>query len=661
MSQILFRVTATTLCVVRIGLAQIDIQPGSEDLFDRIENEVEELDELDDLQWLQEHPYDLNRVTRFQLQSLPGVSAEDANKVVTYRRKVSRFGSLEELERIPDLDKRVARRIKPFVMISREEEVRGLTVDLRTRTVRDLQVRRGFREHDFLGSPFKSYIRLAAVKPGVFETGLLHEKDAGERMDDGLESGYLLARSVGPISRLMIGDYGLESGQGLVLWKGAGFGKGGDAATSVKKSARGIQPHRSTDEFNFQRGVALSTEIGFNESTLDLTTFFSSRRLASTVENQGVSSFYESGLFRTATEVQKEEGVRETMWGTRLTISSGKGWVTGATMYKATFDRKLFTGGATSSPQDHSTVAGVDAEVPLGDLLLFGEAARHLEGGAAWIAGMRIALRPKGSAVFLYRSYSDDFANLHAKGFGERDGTSNEHGFYLGLELKPFAWLVMNAYVDLFRFPVGTSVLPAPASGRELLLRGEIRVSPSIDLSVRYVAKVTQTMANFPDVFGREVEVLQDRVQDRARFGAVVEIARDFRWRARIEGSRVKYLHNGAHEDGFLLYQDVQWKMHTGLTVETRLIFFDTDSFDSRLYEYENDLRGVFSNPALFGQGMRWYVLFRFTLSEAVSLSIKYAETQKDGVKSSGSGLNEIDGDLDNRISAQLDLRIGDR
>jgi hypothetical protein len=87
-------------------------------------------------------------------------------------------------------------------------------------------------------------------------------------------------------------------------------------------------------------------------------------------------------------------------------------------------------------------------------------------------------------------------------------------------------------------------------------------------------------------------------------------------------------------------------------------VFFDTESYDSRVYAYENDLRGAFSNPSLYGRGRRWYVLVRSSLIDGVlTLSCKYAATQKDGARTISSGDAEIAGDLDDRFGLQIDLQ----
>ena len=92
--------------------------------------------------------------------------------------------------------------------------------------------------------------------------------------------------------------------------------------------------------------------------------------------------------------------------------------------------------------------------------------------------------------------------------------------------------------------------------------------------------------------------------------------------------------------------------------MEARVIFFDTDSFDSRVYEFENDVRGVFANPALFGRGMRWYALVRLKIAAFLGVSAKYAETYRDDVKTMGSGADAIARNVMSRLNIQLDISL---
>jgi len=156
----------------------------------------------------------------------------------------------------------------------------------------------------------------------------------------------------------------------------------------------------------------------------------------------------------------------------------------------------------------------------------------------------------------------------------------------------------------------------------------------------------------------REVRFLTDHDQHRIRMTFIHEATRSLRLKTRLEWTRIPGLPGLADEKGVMLFQDIRVATIAGLSVEGRLVFFQTDSYSTRIYEFENDVRGVFSVPVLYGTGKRWYILAQYEfLSDAV-VSFKFSETQKEGVRSLGSGPGEIEGDTENRITLQLDVLL---
>jgi hypothetical protein len=58
----------------------------------------------------------------------------------------------------------------------------------------------------------------------------------------------------------------------------------------------------------------------------------------------------------------------------------------------------------------------------------------------------------------------------------------------------------------------------------------------------------------------------------------------------------------------------------------------------------------------MYGKGIRWYLIIKYKPLKFLTLSTKYSETYKPDETSLSSGDNEIMGNIDNRISLQIDL-----
>lgn len=638
-----------------------------ESLLEFDERETDDSETLDLVEWLSDHPLDLNTATAAQLSIIPQLTPAEVSAITNYRALVRRFQSVEQLGAIPGNGDEILTKVRPFVVVNKSAERKRTpsydrtAIALRSRAVRDLQPRKGFRDNSFAGSPLKSYNRLTLSQGQHLQAGALFEKDAGERAADGFVSGYLALNDWSFIAQAVLGDYVIEAGQGLVLWRSSAPGKGSEAIAVTKRHGGAIQPYRSTDEFHFLRGAAVTSQLAIGEQTIAATAFYSQRALHASGTDSSVSSFYEEGLFRTDHERARKGSLQEKLFGGRLHVRSGNDWAVGGSFYRSTFDKpiiaeRLFEFGGRSA-----SAAGLDAEVNFGGgagsqshITLFGELARA--DGMAGIAGTILSFGRRTTMAMLFRSYSPRFVSLHAYGFGEGTRTKNERGFYLGAEAELTRGLRIAGYLDHYTFPWRTFSNPLPATGRDYLL--QILASPtrSLDLVLRYSNKTQEATEAATDSLLRSIRPMVDRQQHKLRLTAILQVSRNLRLKGRVEATAVEYAPLEKNERGFLFYHDLRYAPSRSLTLEARVIFFHTDSYDSRVYEYENDLRGVFANPALYGKGWRWYLLMRWSVADFISLAAKYAETRKDGVSSLGSGPTEIAGDLDNRLALQLEI-----
>ncbi len=629
-------------------------------LFEQNESEQEQLQLMDRVQWLRENPLDLNTATGNELALIPGITAHEAQTIIGLRNRVGKFVSVDQLSVIDDLGPTVVAKLVSYVVVERPERpaiaTRRPVLQVRSRVVRDLQPRGGFLDGSFVGSSVKTYSRIGLNVSKDIQAGVLLAKDAGEQFTTGFISGFIGTR-IGT-THVLLGDFTMQGAQGLVFGGGGSYGKGSDAVHSVVLSGSGLRPYRSSDEFNFFRGVGVAASVNVPPGVLRFSVLASRRQLGATVNDDGTfSAFYDAGYFRTENEIKKKNSVRESVIGGRLELVGQSHWLTGVSYYHSEFDRTKISESPFVFSGKVNDIAGADVSVRIGRMNGFAEVARSGQGGTAALAGSVITLSRSTQLAFVYRNYGATFDHLHAGGFGERSTTSNEYGFYVGIQSAVTRQLRFTGYIDHFRFPKPGATVPLPAAGNDLFCEVDMQVVPSLSLTGRYSQKNIHTSETITDELGRDMRAVVERSQHRARMTATYHITPAVRVRGRIEGTRVEYPLLHGHELGHLFFQEVRFRATERIVLEVRIVFFDTESFDSRLYEYENDIRGVFSNPALYGSGRRWYLLARYGLSDEIGVSMKYSETQKDGVLTMGSGSLEVAGDTDNRLSLQLDIQ----
>ena len=148
------------------------------------------------------------------------------------------------------------------------------------------------------------------------------------------------------------------------------------------------------------------------------------------------------------------------------------------------------------------------------------------------------------------------------------------------------------------------------------------------------------------------------RIKQSFRIELIYGLSKWVRLKTRMEYSKFYIRDAKLSEEGYLLSEDLRVQILNNLLFYGRAIFFKTDSFNSAIYEYENDLTGILSNVGLYGEGMRFYFVLRYRILNEVSVSFKYSETYKPKEKTLGTGYSEINGNLDNRIGLQLEFNL---
>lgn len=641
----------------------------AEDLLENSSQDTEDSQLLDELTRLQEHPLDLNAVSSEELQVIPGVTPFIAQSIVNYRERIGRFSSVAVLSAVDGMTRKLYSHLRKYVCVDGSTQRIGFT--MRSRAIRDLQERKGFQDGTYSNSPFKSYNRFVAEYSAKVEAGLLFEKDAGEQRLNDFTAGYVELKDLAFVSEAVLGDYILEVGQGIALWRSNGFSKGSEVVYPVKKIGRTVQPYLSSDENKFLRGGAATVRF----SEFEATAFYSNNRLDASFDTLGgIKSFDISGLHRTQSELDRQDAAREILFGGRIGFHKANIRQLGLTYYVSSFDKDVAAGRLFQFQGRDNNMLSLDYDVNFKNVNVFGEWARSYTGAVGGITGVLVRFDPvHGSSLdgangdpgrtivdmaLVVRNYPKDFISLHGFGFGENNGdTQNEFGIYTGVKIRATQFVEISAYYDQFKFPWQTYFNPLPTSGNDALVQTVFTIQRGLEVTIRYKNESKEDVQGTLDDLGREVKRLTDRTQQNFRVGVSFDVSERVRLRGRAELVDVQYDLYGQNGKGYLLYQDVRVNPTESLTLDGRLVFFDTDSYDTRLYEYESDIRGVSYNPGLYGKGRRLYLVAHYKVLGFLELSAKYAQTFLDGVKVVGSGEDTIRGDIASRISLQMEFK----
>ena len=622
---------------------------------------------LDELRHLEENPLDISNATAAELQQIPGVSAQTAYRIVSYRDRHSIEGK-GDLRNVPGIEPEVIDALEPYVTFSGNSP-RSLsqpTLSLRTRIVRKLSHSSSSDGVQYLGSPEKVYNRITGrfslssgshrSKEGTdvlngasVSLGLLTSKDPGEKNLADLVRGQFVMNIPGCSTRLILGDYLVDGGQGLVFWRPTGFSKGGEATAGVARNGAGVWPSLSTGQSMTFRGVGLNIQpgrIGFH-------LFYSDKSLDATSDSGGTITHLSSDdLHRTETELAKKDRLREKTLGGRMTFDVGRGVKLGMSCFNSRFSELVAMSGPFGFQGMFASALGVDGAYTDGSVSAFVEIAQDHTKAHAAVVGFSEYLRPDLSVAFLFRSYSKSYNNFHSSGFSESgDVCKNESGIYAGLTCHATPWLRIAAFVDQFTFPWRTFGSLMTSLGHEYYCETDVRFRENVEIEFQFRQKNKTESKTTSDIADHIQSGVESNGRNTYRATLRYEPTGRLRWKNCVEIATVGKEHSFVQERGMLFFQDLTAELGRDFTVSFRAVAFHTDSYNSRVYEYEADLPGAFSSPALFESGFRCYVLASYRCRQTFAISAKYSQTSKEKPSQGSAG-------LDNQLSVQLDLAL---
>ena len=622
---------------------------------DLLQEPSEESDNSDLYETIEEfisNPVNINEAGLNELTSIPFIDISTADRIIKYREKSGHFFSVYELYSIDGLTKESIEKISPFITVNKmpvksdqdNSFFSDLSINFRSKIQADLREKKGFTEKKFKGSKYKIYNRFIS-EFNNFELGFLMDKDPGENSFSDFSSFSFSLKKSGFINNITLGDYLIKWGQGLALWSSYGLSKGADAVFSPKKNSKVIKRYTGSSENNFFRGAALNLEW----RNFSLTAFYSRNKIDANIDSvsHNILSAPVDGLHRTDNEIAKRKSLSETVFGSAIDFHN-KFLKTGLVFYNSSFGNSFVPGSIYDIKGNKFSYESVFFDIFIKKINFFGELVYN---GISVASINGIEIQAYKDLVFLttIRSYPRNFNSIHGFSFGEKSGAGkNEFGIYYGLRwISPIG--LLNFYYDQFKFPYASYSIPLPSVGHEILLDFKNKFIKNYETGFRFKYEKKEVACN-----ENNIAKIGSRIRKKLRIEINYKLSKQIKLKGRFEYNNIEI--NNSIEEGFLTFQDIQYHLPPFFDLYTRITFFSTGSFNSAVYEYENDLPGTLISPALYGGGIRCYFVIRIKPYKILAISCKYSETFKPKVNSLGSGLLETEGNLDNRFSFQLDL-----
>ncbi|MDE0472401.1 MAG: hypothetical protein OXH57_10710 [Ekhidna sp.] len=676
----------------------IDLELFAERLFQVQDENIAYEDIYESLLLYYSNKLNLNKLDPEQLSSLYILSPNQLSDFFEYRDRFGNFLSINELQVIPSFDISVIRDLLPFVTVNEtapdnrpflrrilEEENNYLLL----RYTRKLEKQIGYtpalpldttflrNENDniidtltsapnrYTGDQNKIYGRFRTSKRGDFSLGFTFEKDNGEMLAfDNKQNGFdfysyhlLLENKLG-FDRIMLGDFQLQVGQGVIFGAGFNTGKGAETVNTVKRNTIGLRPYTSVLEAGFFRGIGLTKSFG----DVEVTGFYSKLQQDGTIRSDTTFSSFEefvnsiqiTGLHRTENELENKDRIAEELIG-------------GMIQYKP--DRKLSVGIAGLNSQystplqrtpnnynqfefkgDHNYILSAFGHYTWQNLTLFGEVSRSGSGGIGAVGGFLGSLSKTVDFAMILRNFDRDFHSFYGNAFSENSRNINEKGVYWGLTISPNRYHKFNVYYDRFIFPWLKFGTESPSVGNEWLIRYMHRPNRKVSLYAQIRQQTRQV-----SIRQENLNILADQVKYNYIFNIDYQPVPDLTLKTKVQSSHQNEA--GDFTKGFAIIQDLNFEFWL-LKFNTRMALFATDNFDNAQYVYENDVLYAFSIPAYNGRGIRSYVMVRFDPLRNLSLWVRYARYDYRDRDMIGSGLEASAGDTSSEIKIMARVKF---
>ncbi|MEA4840431.1 MAG: helix-hairpin-helix domain-containing protein [Bacteroidales bacterium] len=661
-----------------IGQEEIKTQDWTsliEEITENSENEMNAEDWQDRFSELSENPIPLNTATKEMLESIPFLSEEQIESLSYYLYRYGPLVSLSELMLVEGMDEQTLRWMKPFVRLGKpvsfpvemptwKNALKYGKQEIRARFGRSLQEKAGYahasdstlKNDSYSGDPFHIYLRYGFNYKGKIQWGLVLEKDAGEKLwnkkNKGIDyaSFHFSLKDQKRIKTLIIGDYNLQFGQGLVCASSFSMGKSA-SGTAIEKIGTNISRHFSASESRFFRGIGATfilkpfvwqTAETKGRFGLEMTSFASIRNIDAKITEGSFSTISTSELHRTIKESAIKDQLKLYTIGTHFSLKTNHGQfgLTGLTYgFNADFNPEPKPYNCHYFRGKQGGNGSLNYRLRYKGMLFFGEFGMDANGNTAFLSGTTLHPDSKLDISILTRNYTPKYQAYYGNSFSEGTSVQNEYGFFATCEWKIFKNWRLNAYYDLFVFPWLKYGIDKPSNGSDHAIQATWKPSFNSEFVIRFKSKTKDKNLSGESNTLLPVEKQtkdQIRIQISSKYGSWV-------LKTVIDGNLMKTIEKETR--GFSASQEVNYSPNEKpFSFSVKYALFDTDHYDNRIYSYEKDLPGTFSMTPFYGQGNRFSLLLKYKLTNAVCIQIKIGHSVYHDRQQVGTGLEQVQG-----------------
>lgn len=537
-------------------------------------------------QELIENPLGINSASKEELFQLPGLTEEEINSIILYRKK-HHISDKRDLIRL-GISEITVEEISSMI---RFEELRTKSFSWA-----------GLWKYELAKADYSSPVRCyqkAEAEWGCFQAGFLADKDPGESKVTDFYSWYLMYKSKGILRGILIGKYQINWGLGLIFSSPLGSPRSYLASGLTLKTGNVIKPYRSSFESWEEQGTSIS--LGWKNFTSDL--FYSVNNLDIRADSSGITSFDESGLHLE----NRKTVARKAIMGGNLqyrTETLAVGLTTAHIGFSKPFSNPVF-------PQEYLALSLFSNWK--NDRFSVQSELAYLASRWLGLASMRIHTASL-THLLLIRYYPNDIPSWQSNAVAIKKPIGNEQGIIYGVELAPLRNLTTLFYIDLWEHPQARYYEKMPTRGRDLYLQLKwFRKPDQVRLILRQKNKEVYTGSEVRMI--REVRLQTCRLEWQHFFKTI-------EFKTRIEFGSEYYMASGSYRKGLLISSHISWK-YSFWKISSQFLPYHTEIL---MYPYFYDVAGQGTSRGLNGDGLYTAVILQVKVRAGISIETRYSQ-----------------------------------
>lgn len=625
---------------------------------------------------LLENPVNLGEINPLELLRLGILDKAETDALYQYLLDYGAMVSVYELQMVEGISSEKMAILARYICVRKEKnEIPSLSSIFRSPKIemlmsgkRTLQTRAGYIKdtsitglaNQYRGNPWQQKLNVRLNFGKNIVIGFNSKNDPGEsdlstlkRVSFDDQSAFFGVNNLGCIKKIVVGRFGVSFGQGLTLGCGSGLGLGKE--TDLRTQSRGLYPSLSFNRSSSMQGAGIWLKRG----PLGLCIFYSSQKLdASVTGNDSISgdpyytSIIEAGYHRTHTEISKRSRINEKDAGIYLS-TGGELWKSGLSVLYHSMD-------AVQAPAaepykyflqtNNHFWAGWDYVAFFKNLTLFHELSLAGNGKLAGQGGLTFSPSPLIKTSLLFDMVPGFWNNPHGSGGQVSATSSNKYSFASSVYIQ------MNSHFELqfssentrYRWMRYTTTAPSNKIQYHIILK----YFPSKTSLVECYYKMVVDQSN---VMGRG-RIDSITVSRRNSFGISSKFTPDGFLSLKLSAKIVEntFALKGSAM-GWLISHDLScWPVKKKVKLNLHLAFFETDSYNERIYAWEADVYRGFSIPAYYYRGYQYAMVVQFHVNRWIDSWIKYSVFSYPGQVSLGSGSEMIQGDKKSEITCEV-------